>query len=178
MAEFNDIYDKNRRPTGKVHLRGTSWSWGEYGMVTCVWIYDGKGNVLLTKRAPEKSFGGTWENTGGAVRAGENTREGIARELMEETGICAKAEDFEFLGGTTNRHMHFDHYCLHSNVRIEDIRLQPGETVDVRWFSFEEVHKLIRKGKICRTIAFQFIRFETALLERTIRFYNAAKEKA
>ena len=71
MEEFNDVYDKDRNLTGRLHLRGTPWKPGEYGLVVCVWVYDGKGNILLTRRAPEKSFAGTWENSGGAAKAGE-----------------------------------------------------------------------------------------------------------
>ena len=52
MEEFNDVYDKDRNLTGRLHLRGTPWKPGEYGLVVCVWVYDGKGNILLTRRAP------------------------------------------------------------------------------------------------------------------------------
>ena len=68
--ELNDIYDENRNLTGKLHKRGTPWKPGEYGVVVCVWVYDGRGHLLLTRRAREKSFAGTWENSGGAVKAG------------------------------------------------------------------------------------------------------------
>ena len=32
--EWNDIYDKERHLTGRVHLRGTRWKKGEYGLFT------------------------------------------------------------------------------------------------------------------------------------------------
>ena len=63
--------------------------------MVCVWVYDGRGHLLLTRRAREKSFAGTWENSGGAVKAGETSRQAIARELYEETGIQAEPEEFE-----------------------------------------------------------------------------------
>ena len=44
--------------------------------------------------------------------------------------------------------------------------LQPGETDAVRWASFEEVHGLIREGKICSIIARQFLRQEEQLRSR------------
>ena len=90
--EYNDIYDARRNLTGKTHRRGTPWRKGEYGLVVCVWVYDGEGNVLMTRRAPEKSFPGTWENSGGAARAGENSLQAIVRELYEETGRRANPE--------------------------------------------------------------------------------------
>ena len=37
--EWNDIYDENRSLTGRVHLRGTPWAPGDYGLVVCVWVY-------------------------------------------------------------------------------------------------------------------------------------------
>ena len=77
--ELNDIYDENRNLTGKLHRRGTPWKPGEYGVVVCVWVYDGRGHLLLTRRAREKSFAGTWENSGGAVKAGETSRQAIAQ---------------------------------------------------------------------------------------------------
>ena len=36
MEEFNDVYDKDRNLTGRLHLRGTPWKPGEYGLVVCV----------------------------------------------------------------------------------------------------------------------------------------------
>ena len=48
MTEFNDIYDRERNLTGRVHRRGTPGQKGEYGLVVCVWVYDGKGKDLLT----------------------------------------------------------------------------------------------------------------------------------
>ena len=88
--EFNDIYDKDKNLTGRKHRRGTPWRKGEYGLVVCVWVYDGQGKLLLTRRAPEKSFAGTWENSGGAARAGEDSITAIVRELREETGLSVE----------------------------------------------------------------------------------------
>ena len=96
-SEYNDIYDSNRCLTGRVHLRGEGWRSGEYGLVVCVWVYDGRGHFLLTRRSPGKSFAGTWENSGGAAQAGETSRQAIVRELFEETGIRAEPEEFELL---------------------------------------------------------------------------------
>ena len=164
--EYNDIYDRDRHPTGRTHLRGTSWHRGEYGLVACVWVYDGHGKLLLTKRAPEKSFPGTWENSGGAVRAGETSLQAIVRELHEETGIWAAPEEFELIDSGMDGNTHFDYYCLKRQIPIEEVVLLPGETVDARWVTHEQVHKLIRQKKMCYVIARQFRRQEPMLLAR------------
>ncbi|MBR4864267.1 MAG: NUDIX domain-containing protein [Oscillospiraceae bacterium] len=164
--EFNDIYDKDRKLTGRRHRRGTIWRKGEYGLVVCVWVYDGKGKLLLTRRAPEKSFAGTWENSGGAVKAGENSLQAITRELREETGIKAAPEEFELLCSARDKNCHFDFYCLHKAVPIEKVVLQPGETDDAKWVTFQEVHEMIERKEICKVIARQFRNHEPLLLER------------
>ena len=161
--EFNDIYDENRNLTGKVHRRGTPWKKGEYGLVVCVWVYDGKGKVLLTRRAKGKSFAGTWENSGGAAQAGETSLQAIRRELFEETGIAAEESEFELLYADKDSRVLYDFYCLHRQVPIEDIKLLPGETDAVQWATFAQVHEMIRKKQICHIIASQFLRQEPML---------------
>ena len=164
--ELNDIYDRDKRPTGKVHRRGTPWRSGEYGLVVCVWVYDGCGNLLLTRRAPGKSFAGTWENSGGAAQAGETSRQAIARELFEETGIRADPEEFEFIGADKDRNTFFDFYCLKRQTPVEQIVLLPGETDAVQWASPAQIHTMIEKGQICKIIANQFLCQEALLAQR------------
>lgn len=166
MTEYNDIYDRDRNLTGRVHRRGTPWKKGEYGLVVCVWVYDGHGKVLLTRRAPEKSAAGTWENSGGAVKAGEDSLTAIVRELREETGITAKPEEFELLDACTERGTHYDHYCLRRDPAKVKVVLQPGETDGVQWATFEMVREMVKKRQICKVIGRQFLRHEPMLLKR------------
>ena len=165
--EYNDIYDVRRNRTGKIHRRGTPWKKGEYGFVVCVWVYDGEGKVLMTRRAPQKSFAGTWENSGGSVQAGEESLQAIVRELREETGIHAEPEEFEFLESGMDHCTHFDYYCLKKKVPLESVVLQPEETDDVRWVTFDEIHTMIERGQICKIIAAQFLRQEPMLRARS-----------
>ena len=163
VQEWNDIYDENRCLTGRLHQRGTPWGPGEYGLVVCVWVYDGRGHLLLTRRAKGKSFAGTWENSGGAAKAGESSLQAIARELYEETGIRAEESEFELLDTDRDRNNFYDFYCLKRRVPLPEIVLLPGETDDVMWASFGKVHWMIRTGKICRVIGHQFYRQEKQL---------------
>ena len=170
--EYNDIYDKDRNLTGRLHLRGTTWQPGEYGLVVCVWVYDGRGRILLTRRAPGKTFAGTWENSGGAAQAGEDSLTAIRRELWEETGIRASETEFEFLSSVRDNICFYDHYCLKWNGSAEDVVLLPGETDAVKWATFEQVHKMIENREICDVIARQFLEEEPQLLKR-----QSAQEK-
>ena len=170
--EWNDIYDKNRKPTGRTHRRGTPWRPGEYGLVVCVWVYNDAGQLLLTRRAPGKTFAGTWENSGGAAQAGETSLMAIARELFEETGIVAEQEAFRLLDSGTDRNTHYDFYTLRRNISLDEIRLQQGETDGVQWVSFEQIHQMIGEKKICKIIARQFCRQEE-MLKKLVAQQNA-----
>ena len=164
--EFNDIYDADRKPTGRVHRRGKPWKKGEYGLVVCVWIYNDEGQLLLTRRALGKTYHGTWENSGGAAKAGETSRQAICRELFEETGIRAEEEAFVLIDTGMDQNTHYDFYCLWKNIPLEDIVLMPGETDDVQWATFQQVHELVEQKKICNIISRQFLRQERMLLEQ------------
>ena len=160
--ELNDIYDRERNLTGRTHRRGTPWRRGEYGLVVCVWVYDGEGKILLTRRAPEKSFAGTWENSGGAALAGETSLQAITRELREETGIEAAPEEFMLLSSGRDRFAHYDFYCVRRSSDTK-ITLQPGETDAYQWVTFARVHQMIKDKQICKVIAQQFVRQEAQL---------------
>ena len=168
MTEWNDVYDENRVKTGRVHRRGTPWQPGDYGLVVCVWVYDGRGKLLLTRRAPEKSFAGTWENSGGAAKAGEDSLTAIQRELREETGIDAPLDRFELLDSERDRNTFYDFYCLKHPIPLGELTLQPGETDGAMWASYGKVHWMIRRKKICRIIARQFYRQERDLKLRNM----------
>ena len=124
--------------------------------------------MLLTRRAPEKTAAGTWENSGGAVKAGEVSRNAIVRELSEEPGIRANPEEFELLDVCTDRGTHYDHYCLHRDSSKVQVVLQPGETDGAQWVTFEQVHGMIKSRQICKVIGKQFLRHEPMLLARQI----------
>ena len=141
--EFNDIYDSQRRLTGRLHRRGTRWRKGEYGLVVCVWVYDGKGKVLMTKSA---------------AQAGETSLQAIRRELYEETGIRADESEFELLETGRDDIAFYDYYCLHRQTPIEEIVLLPGETVDAKWVTLEEVYRMVERKEICHVISQQFLR--------------------
>ena len=168
MEEYNDIYDENRQRTGKVHLRGTPWQPGEYGLVVCVWVYDGLGNLLLTRRAPEKSFPGTWENSGGAAKAGEDSLTAIRRELFEETGILAEPAEFELIDRGQDSCTYYDFYCLQKAAPLSEIKLLPGETDNVMWADFQTVCRMTESGEICEIIGKQFLKQESILKLRNI----------
>ena len=135
IMELWDLYDEHRRPLGRTHPRGVPVPEGTYHLAVVVVIVNSRGEVLLTRRAPAKAAcPGWWENTGGAVQAGETPLQAVCRELREETGLTAAPEEFTLLLREDCRmDCHFDIFALTRDAAVEDIRFQPEETDAARW---------------------------------------------
>lgn len=65
MAELWDLYNQERKRTGRLHERGTPIPQGFYHIVVSVWIVNNKGEYLMSQRHPNKLYPGYWECTGG-----------------------------------------------------------------------------------------------------------------
>lgn len=149
--EWIDVYDGQRRRTGRKKPREQMFSAGEYRLTAFTVIANFKGEVLLTLRDPKKRiYPNVWGHTGGAVQAGESSRRAIAREVAEEIGIKVYPREFTFLWTAVNReHCSFtDLYLLMKDVKLSDLKLQPGETVDAKWVSFAEFDEMIKQNQI------------------------------
>ena len=59
--------------------------------IACI-IYD-NGKILIAHRNPTGDMGNRWEFPGGKVEQGENEKDSIAREMMEEFGVRAEAKE-------------------------------------------------------------------------------------
>lgn len=152
--ELWDIYDENGEKTGRVHTRGKPMKPGDYHLGAIIVVVNRGREILCTLRSPEKRvYPGVWENTGGGVLAGEDSRTAAVRELKEETGIQAAPEELTFLyrvkmlepdgAGLFN-----DVYALRRDMDLSEVVLQPGETSNARWIPYEEWETLGRAGKI------------------------------
>lgn len=53
-------------------------------------VINDRGEVLVARRSSDRHQGGLWEFPGGKVEAGENVREGLARELHEELNLVVE----------------------------------------------------------------------------------------
>ncbi len=87
--ELWDIYDKNKKRTGRT-MKRNDWCLqdGEYHLTVLGVVCRPDGRYLITKRVMTKAWApGWWEVSGGAVMAGEESEEAVKREVLEETGL-------------------------------------------------------------------------------------------
>lgn len=147
--ELWDVYDENRKPLNKKHIRGVPMRRGEYHLAVFVWVFNRRGELLLTKRSPEKrSYPNLWALTGGAVLAGESSIRAVQRELLEETGIHAETREFSLAETYLRKDCFCDVYFLEKDVPLSEMVMQPGETCDCRWVSRAEFEAMIERKEI------------------------------
>ena len=144
LNEIWDIYDIDRKVTGKFHRRGDELKPGEYRLVVHVCIFNSKNQLLIQKRQSNKKiFPGMWDlSAGGSALAGENSRVAIMREAKEELGIDIDLNN-KMPRFTLNFDDGFDDYfMIKKDINIEDITIQEEEVSEVKWVFKEELIKM------------------------------------
>lgn len=145
--ELWDVYDENRRMTGRVHRRGDPLAKGDYHLVVDIWIRNSEGKFLITKRSPNKGFPNMWEMTGGSALAGDDSLTAALREVEEETGIHLPRENGRIVWQYSRADAHKDIWLFDYDFDLNQVVLQEGETCDKAVASFEEIKELRAQGK-------------------------------
>ena len=153
-------------PTGTIVERGVAHSEGRCHGTAHIWIARANEKsgceVLLQKRSAWKdSNPGCYDiSSAGHLSAGDTYLEGALREIGEELGIHAEAEDLMDLGllekvshGVFYGKPFHDHevsavYLYTKPVEAEKLHLQESEVEAVRWMDLKECQKAVREGTI------------------------------
>lgn len=147
--ELWDVYNIDRERTGRQIVRGRDLlGEGEYHMTVHIVIFSTDGKMLIQQRVDDKdTWPSTWDVTaGGAVTAGENSRTGAERELMEELGIY-----HDFSGARPHFTIHHrvgfgDCYILVKDIDLDTLSLQPTEVKAARYATREEILEMMNNG--------------------------------
>lgn len=152
MSELWDIYDENRKPTGKTILKSDFFDRNncdypdEYHIAVHIWIKNSEGKWLISKRTSNKNYPLLWECTGGSVVAGEDSLSGALREVKEELGIELDVSK-GYLYKSIKREIYND-FCdvwlFECDCDINDVVLQEGETCDAMWASGDKILEMIQ----------------------------------
>ena len=159
MPELWDLYDRDRIPIGQLWELSTELPMGTYHLVVYILTFNEEGDLLITLRDHNKDrYAGLWEVTGGSALAGETSRIAACRELFEETGVLAEPDDLVLLAQMREHHSHMDFYRLDKDISMDDIELQPGETIDARWATVSEFVEMGQQGIVVPSLARRFLR--------------------
>lgn len=145
--EFVDLYDENRFPLGRTAPRFSRREKGTWRLITHLCIFDSRGRLLIQQRSSSKRiWPGKWDvSAAGGVSSGETTRSAAVRELEEELGISAPAQDLRSVCTVTFNYAFDDYFILKRDVDLKSIRLQEEEVSAVRWATRQQVLDLIRR---------------------------------
>lgn len=149
--ELFDVLTPEGVKTGVVRERGVAHRDGSPHATSHIWVVrendHGGHDVLLQKRSACKdSYPGCYDiSAAGHVAAGDQYLEAAVRELREELGIDAAADDLyfvgihhgkfeeEFYGRIFKDHEISQVYVYDRPVEADDLKLQPEEVESVMW---------------------------------------------
>ncbi len=147
-GELWDIYDENRRKTGRIHRRGDELNPGEFHLVVHVWIQNDRGEFLMSQRSPNKGFPLLWESTGGSALTGEDSLTAALREVKEETGLTLHPDLGSIVYQYSGPDFHTDVWLFRQNFDLKAVILQEKETFGVRCCTRQEILSELEAGKI------------------------------
>ena len=141
--EIWELFNSDGTPSGVMWERGRrdEMPVGLYHKVVEVWVSLGD-KILLTQRHPDKWGGLLWEASGGAVLVGEDVRQAAVRELAEETGILASAEEICYLGRWKSSRAMIESFVLYL-TELPPLTLQESEVVGAKTVTAEELESML-----------------------------------
>jgi isopentenyldiphosphate isomerase len=142
------IVDEHDKPVGSA-TKQEAWAKGLWHRIVRIMLEDGKGNVLLQHRSPNKDiYPDCWDNSAaGHVDAGEDYDVAAYRELQEELGMAGVT--LREVGTYTDTHVW---HGLKMNRFVKVYKAvthntpqsgEPDKIDDVRWFTIADAKKLV-----------------------------------
>lgn len=161
MSEIWSLVDSEGREVGVNWLRSERESMPEGLCHPCVevWVMIGD-KLLLTKRHPNKSNGLKFDCPGGAVVKDESMIDGAIRELFEEVGISASADDLRLLGGLAIKKVYANSYLLRLES-LPELKLQPSEVVGYELMTESQVE--LRQDELTPGTRSRFMLYRKAI---------------
>ena len=147
--EFRDIYDQNKKLTGRTYKKGEMLQEGDFALVVITYIQNSRGEFLL--QFTSKAKGNEWSSTGGHPKSGETSLQGIKTEVLEELGIDVDEREFEFVKTLALPFRFVDIYYLKKDIDIQEIVIQEEEVEKVKWATSSGIEQLIQEGKFQKT---------------------------
>lgn len=103
------------------------------------------GKFLLLKRHPEKPQGNSWGMPAGKLEKGEDPKQGVLREVLEETGLELNNDQVKSLGHLYVKHPELDfifHVFYNKFDHLPTVLLGLEEHLECRWITVQEAYEL------------------------------------
>jgi ADP-ribose pyrophosphatase YjhB (NUDIX family) len=135
--------------------------------VGAVIFHDNK--VLLVKRGKEPGYG-KWSIPRGAIELGETLKEGVLREVKEETGLELEiggiVEVLDWVGRDENNRIKYHYVLVDFWCKCLSLELNPSSDVlDARWVQLSDAPNYDLPLATLEVIDKGFRKFKTSLLK-------------
>lgn len=147
--ELLDVYDIDRKKTGRTIGRGAELLPGEYLTVVHLCVFNGENMLLIQRRAYTKDrYPGVWDlSAGGFAKSGESSLNAALREAKEELGISCRREELRFALTEPFGCVFDDIYILRRGQRTEDYSFQREEVSELRFEAPEAILAMLESGE-------------------------------
>ena len=156
MDEYIDIVTDTGEPTGKVALKSEAHKNGWFHNTIHLWLFTGKGEILLQQRSHRKAiYPLLWDvSAAGHIDAGESFETAAIRETHEELGLLLEPENLIKIG--VNKHKtayvndtildnEFHHvFIAELKVDITELTAQEEEVEDLKLVTFAQFKSLLK----------------------------------
>lgn len=148
--EYWDIYDKDKKKTGKLMKRGERLKEGEYHLIVHIWIKNKNNEFLIQQRSEKVKNPLVWSATGGSVIAGEDSYAGAIREVKEELGLDL-SNYYGYLFDSSiyeedNQKYWCDTYLYFIDLDPKDLKLQKEEVKQVKYENMKKIKEMMESG--------------------------------
>ncbi len=147
MEKWGLYIMQNGEKSGITMCRGEIIPKGLYHLSVSVWIVNEQGQYLLSQRHPKKQYPLYWECTGGSVLSGETSLQGSnPRGKKEELGVLLTPGSEKLIYQSIRKNVQdfYDVWLFHKDIKIEEMRLQETEVVDVQWVNPDKLFEMFR----------------------------------
>ena len=161
--ELMDIVDEDGMPTGETVEREVAHKHGIRHRTSHVWLFrlhNGKTQLLLQKRSLNKeSYPGCFDiSSAGHIPAGDGFLESALRELKEELGTYANAEELIYCGQRSfelreifNGQKFWENqvsrvYALRRDIEEPEFVLQSSEVDSVTWMDWDMCMDMVKNN--------------------------------
>lgn len=150
--EILDLYDENFNKLDKTIIRRVDEIPEGTNIMQSYVLIKNNDKYLLEQSTERNNY--KWAIPGGHVHNGENPKEALKRELKEPLGLNdLKYEKIDTIKFPYNSYI-FNIFYSETVIDIDSLVLQPKEVTQVKWYSKEEIFRLIDSDKVPKGYAY------------------------
>ena len=114
-------------------------------------VLEKDGKYLLVQGAREKWYS-KWDLPAGHLGSNETIFEATKREIKEESGLDVELTGVCQIGNEKRKDEIFISIIFSTKVLSDNIKFNPNEILDVKWFSYEELLSMKQQLRIEKMI--------------------------